>query len=131
LKGNKFFLYFFVGLIIISIVLYQFNFISYIVFISFLVSYLLNLINTSLAIKLFDRSISGSNKSFLINVLGGMGIRIIFLLICILLIIKLLNIDKYIFIFTFFIIYFFLLISEIVYYNTKLNLKKINANNGN
>ena len=131
MKGNKFFLYFFVGLIIISIVLYQFNFISYIVFISFLVSYLLNLINTSLAIKLFDRSISGSNKSFLINVLGGMGIRIIFLLICILLIIKLLNIDKYIFIFTFFIIYFFLLISEIVYYNTKLNLKKINANNGN
>ncbi len=131
MKINKFLAYFFVLVLIIPTILYWQKYISLNFFFPFVIAYLLNLVNTTVAIKLFDRSIHGTNKLFLVNVLGGMGIRIIFLLISILLIIKLLNIDKYLFIFTFFIIYFFLLVAEIFYYNTKLKLKKINVDNGN
>lgn len=131
MKKNKFFELFFISVLFVAAVFYFMGIISATMLLPFSVAYILNLLNTFTAIKLFDRSINGSNKSFLINVLGGMGIRILFLLISILLIIKVLNIDKYIFIFTFFIIYFFLLVAEIVYYNTKLKLKKINVDNGN
>mgnify|MGYP000894051224 FL=1 len=131
MKKNKFFELFFISVLFVAAVFYFMGIISAAMLLPILVAYILNLLNTFTAIKLFDRSINGSNKSFLINVLGGMGIRILFLLISILLIIKVLNIDKYIFIFTFFIIYFFLLVAEIVYYNTKLKLKKINVDNGN
>lgn len=129
IKTNKYLTLFLITLFIVFVLLWLLGLIIKSTFYVFTIAYLLNIVNTLLAIKLFDRSIKGSNKLFLINVLGGMGLRILFLLICILLIIKLLNIDKYLFIFTFFIIYFILLVFEIVYYNLKLKIKKINVDN--
>ncbi len=129
IKTNKFLKSFLITLLVVFVLLWLLGLISKGTFYVFAISYVLNLLNTVVAVKLFDRSIKGTNKLFLINVLGGMGLRILFLLICIFLVIKLLNIDKYIFIFTFFIIYFILLIFEIVYYNLKLKIKKINVDN--
>ncbi len=76
---------------------------------------LLNLINLFIAYFLFKNSVGKSGNTFVAFNLGGIGIRMIFLLISIALIIKFLKIDKYAFILVFFLIYFILLSLEVAY----------------
>ncbi|MFH1040184.1 MAG: hypothetical protein V1773_03195 [bacterium] len=121
IKNNKFLLIFFSILVIVFVSLYSFNIISKAYFFVFVLVLSLNLINSTFALFLFNRSFKKGNQAFLINVLGGMGARMFFLLISIIIILKFLNIDKYQFIFTFFISYFFLLTYEIFYYTKKIN----------
>lgn len=123
IKSNKIFIGFSVILIVIVLVMRIFNVISYSIFISAGLAIILNFVNTIAAIGLFDKSFKKNNKIFLINVLGGMGVRILFLLLLIFIILKTLNIEKYQFIFTFFILYFLLLFYEIFYYTKKINKK--------
>ncbi len=76
---------------------------------------LLNLINLFAAYFLFKKSIGKSGNTFVAFNLGGIGLRMVFLLISIALIIKFLKIDKYAFILVFFLIYFILLSLEVGY----------------
>ncbi len=76
---------------------------------------LLNLINLFVAYFLFKKSIGKSGNTFVMFNLGGIGLRMVFLLISIALIIKFLKIDKYAFILVFFLIYFILLSLEVGY----------------
>jgi len=122
-KINSYLLIFLTILLIVFSLLYVFNVIDKIFFMAFVTGYLLNLVNTFLAMYLFKKAINRENKLFLINVLGGMVGRMFFLLISIIIILKFLNIDKLRFIFTFFILYFFLLVFEIIYYTKVINNK--------
>jgi hypothetical protein len=83
----------------------------------------LNLLNSAFAILFFELSFNKSNKDFFVMNLGGMGLRIFFLLIAVFLFIKFLNIDKIAFILLFFIFYFILLIVEINHFRLKANSK--------
>lgn len=81
----------------------------------------LNLLNSAFAILFFELSFNKSNKDFIVMNLGGMGLRIFFLLIAVFLFIKFLNIDKIDFILLFFIFYFILLVIEINHFRLKVN----------
>ncbi len=83
----------------------------------------LNLFNTFLALLLFQLSYKGNNKNFLIMNLGGMGARLFLVAMSVFIFFKFLNIDKYGFIFTFFIFYFVLLIIEVDFFRRKAELK--------
>jgi len=122
-KINSYLLIFLTILLIVFSLLYVFNVIDKIFFMAFVTGYLLNLVNTFLAMYLFKKAINRENKLFLINVLGGMVGRMFFLLISFIIILKFLIIDKLRFIFTFFILYFFLLVFEIIYYTKVINNK--------
>lgn len=76
----------------------------------------LNLINAFVAVRLFKLSYKSGAKSFLIYNLGGLGFRLIIIIICIIVVIKFLNIDEYGFILVFFLFYFVSLIFEILFY---------------
>ena len=76
----------------------------------------LNLINAFAAVRLFKISYKSGAKSFMIYNLGGLGVRLIILMICIVLVIKFLNIDEYGFILVFFLFYFISLIFEVLFY---------------
>ncbi len=80
---------------------------------------LLNVINISAALLLFGKSYDASNKKFLISNLGGLGMRLVFLLALILITLKFLNIDEYGFILAFFIFYFFAISFEIAFFISK------------
>ncbi len=77
----------------------------------------LNVINSILALSLFDLSKNKNTQIFIIANLGGIGIRLFFLLITLIIVIKFLIIDTYAFILVFFIFYFILLIFEIWYFS--------------
>ena len=81
---------------------------------------LLNFLNSFFAFMAFEISYKQNNQIFLIMNLGGMGIRLLFLLIGVLIIIKFLNIDEYGFISLFFIFYFILLTFEIYFLSSKV-----------
>ncbi|GEM_PF-3295881 len=83
----------------------------------------LNLINFLIAFGLFAYSVDKSTNAFIKITLFSIVFRIGILLIGVIIIIKLLNIDKTAFIFTFFIIYFIFLLFEIVYYKHRLTQK--------
>ncbi len=80
---------------------------------------LLNLINLFAAYFLFKKSIGKSGNTFVAFNLGGIGLRMVFLLISIALIIKFLKIDKYAFILVFLIFYIISLVYEIKHFNSK------------
>ncbi len=77
---------------------------------------LLNIINISTAIILFNIGSKKSNKKFLILNFGGMLIRLLLLLSSIIIFIKLLNVHTIGFISVFFVFYFIYLIFEINYF---------------
>ena len=83
----------------------------------------LNLINFLIAFGLFIFSVGKSNNDFIKITLFSIVVRITILLIGVIIIIKMLNIDKSAFIFSFFIIYFIFLLFEIVYYKHRLTQK--------
>lgn len=102
--------------LIILIVLLLLNITSVLFFLSSILAAGLNLLNAFAAVKLFQISYKKGSSSFLIYNLGGLGIRLMGLLVVFLIIIKFLNIDKYAFIFIFFLFYFISLILEVFFY---------------
>ncbi len=100
--------------------LYQFEIIGKTTFSSGAFAIILNFINTAVAKYSYDYSYTKSNKIFMMFTLGGMFLRLIFLLVTILILLMFLNIDKYAFILIFFMFYFVLLIFEIIQYKTKV-----------
>lgn len=96
--------YFFIGLKIVSLIL------GY----SILVAIAISIINFILAMFAFQYSYKKSNKTFLIVNIGGMGARIMLVLVSVLISIKFLKVDLVGFIFTLFIWYILLLIFEIL-----------------
>ncbi len=104
-----------ISLIILVILLFL-NIISLLFFTSSLLAAGLNLLNAFVAVKLFQISYKKGSSSFLIYNFGGLGIRLMGLLVVFLIIIKFLNIDKYAFIFIFFLFYFISLILEVFFY---------------
>lgn len=84
----------------------------------------LNLVNILAAYLLFDKSFGKTNKTFLIYNLGGMGLRLFFLLISIFLLLYFLNLDVYGFIFVFFVFYFLFLFLEVRFFVKKIDENK-------
>ncbi len=101
---------------IVILVLNYFEIINELKFFSIIYAGILSLINVLAAVLLFRYSYKSRHSSFMIFNFGGLGVRVIFLLIAIVLVIKLLNIDKYAFILVFFLFYFISLSLEVVYY---------------
>lgn len=106
---------FIVGYIIIGLLLNN-GFITYDFFIAALYAGGLNLVNVVIALVLFEKFKNESNSLFMMATLGGMTVRLFFLLGAILLLIKVLNVDKYGLILVFFVYYFCLLLVEIGYF---------------
>lgn len=117
-------IYLYLSVFIIIAILYFTKTIASKFLFSAILAGIINLINAFAAVKLFQLSYKKGGSSFLIYNLGGLGIRLISLLIIFLLIIKLLNIDEYAFIFIFFLFYFISLILEVFFYiKYKENIK--------
>jgi hypothetical protein len=111
------FLYAFVYIIIF--LLYFLNTVSSQFLISSIYAGIINLINSYFAVKLFNESFKSGNQKFLIYNLGGLGIRLLVLMVVFVLIIKFLNIDYYGFILVFFLFYFNSLIFEVLFFLKK------------
>jgi hypothetical protein len=75
------------------------------------------------AVKLFNISYKKGASSFMIYNLGGLGLRLMVLLVIFVLVIKFLNIDEYGFILIFFLFYFISLIFEVIFYINKTQNK--------
>ncbi|MAT58446.1 MAG: hypothetical protein CMF23_10790 [Ignavibacteriae bacterium] len=103
------------GIITIAL-LYFFQIIDQLFLNSAIYAILFNIINFVAAVYLFKSSLGKSNNTFLIKNLGGMGLRLIILLLVIFISLKFLNIDRYGFILVFFIFYFVYLILEINFF---------------
>jgi hypothetical protein len=84
----------------------------------------LNLINLFLAMLLFNISKNRSNQLFLLLNLGGMGVRVVFLLFTFTLSLIFLEIDKYAFILVFLIFYSVSILFEVKHFNSKKDEKK-------
>lgn len=126
IKTAKIISIFYVIIYLSAYIMYKSDIISELFLFSTIYAGVLNLLNSVAAFFLFKYSFGKSNNIFLIANLGGMGVRLLFLLIAVFIFIKFLNIDKYGFILTFFIFYFFLLIFEINYFKNKVEKKGIN-----
>jgi len=85
----------------------------------------LNMINLSIALSLYNFSKSKSNQIFLLVNLGGMGVRIFFLLITFTLSLIFLEIDKYAFILVFLIFYSMSIVFEVKHFNSKKEKTKV------
>ncbi len=88
----------------------------------------LNIVNIFLALFLFEKSIDSSHQKFMVFNLGGMLVRVFFLLILFIVIIKILKIDIYEFILVFFVFYFIQLIIEILHFAKYRELERDNGN---
>ncbi|MEE9431164.1 MAG: hypothetical protein V3V16_08995 [Melioribacteraceae bacterium] len=117
------FLFYLVSFILVSLLNYL-EVISQTFFLSALYAGAINISNTFLAAILYNRSYKSNHTIFMIFNFGGLGIRLFFLLISFILVIKFLNIDKYGFIFIFFIFYFVSLIIEVIFYSTSSEKNK-------
>ncbi len=109
---------------ILLIVLFYLNFISKLFLVSSIYAGILNLINSVIAVKLFNISYKKKASSFMIYNLGGLGIRLLLLLIVFVIVIKFLNIDEYGFILIFFLFYFSSLIFEVIFYINRTQNKR-------
>jgi len=118
-KNSRQALLVFLFLYLIILILVVSNVISFWSFLSTIYAGVLILLNFTAATFLYKLSFNKQNKIYLLFNLGGMGIRIAFLLISIVLVIKFLKIDKYAFILVFFIFYFIALIFELRYVLSK------------
>ena len=103
--------------------LYFNNTISQLFFVSSIYAGILNLINSFAAVKLFNISYKKGASSFMIYNLGGLGLRLMVLLVIFVIVIKFLNIDEYGFILIFFLFYFISLIFEVIFYINKTQNK--------
>ncbi len=112
-KNLKFPIGFFILTIIVIYLLNSFEIISIIARNSILYACLVSFINFLVFILLAEFSFKKSNKTFLLYNLGGMGLRVLMMLVLVFLIIKFLEVDEFKFIFVFFLLYILLLIYEI------------------
>ena len=105
--------------------LYNFGVIDFSFLYSAIIAGILNVVNSLLAILLFEYSYKKGGNVFLLANLGGMGARMIFILVSILIIMKFFTINEIAFLLIFFIIYFILLSSEVFYFHKKTKNKNI------
>lgn len=109
--------YLYIPLIIISYVLYLSAIIDQRTFVSIFTALFLNLINLFAALLFYYLSINRSNQLFMLLNIGGMGVRVFFLLFGVMMSLIFLEIDKYAFIFIFLIFYITSMYAEIKYFN--------------
>jgi len=107
------------------VVLFFFDIIDYLFIYSSIIAGVLNLINTTIAIILFEYSHSRGNKIFLLANVGGIGLRMMLMLVSIIFIVKFLKIHEIGFLLIFFCIYFILLSSEVLYFHKKMKKQNI------
>jgi hypothetical protein len=82
------------------------------------------MINLFLVLVFYNFSKSKSNQVYMIINLGGMGVRILFLLFAVILTLIFLEIEKYAFILVFLIFYSLNIFIEIKHFNSTKNEKK-------
>ncbi len=110
-----FFIY--IPLILIVSVLKLSHTIEHTITLSFFSAIILNLLNLFTALFFYYLSINRSNQLFMLLNLGGMGVRVFFLLIGFIIALIFLEIDKYAFILVFLILYSLSIFIEIKYYH--------------
>ncbi|NOX64440.1 MAG: hypothetical protein GXO85_01265 [Chlorobi bacterium] len=110
-------IFIYIPLIIIILILKLTSVVDQTTFISIIAALLLNLFNLSAALLLYFLSINRSNQVFMMLNLGGMGVRVLLLLIGFLIALIFLEIDKYAFIFVFLILYSLSIFIEIKYFH--------------
>ncbi len=93
--------------------------------VSMFLALFLNLVNLFLALLFYDISKNKSNQLFLLLNLGGMGVRVMFLLITFTSCLIFLEIDKYAFILVFLIFYSIGIFFEVKHFNSKKDDKKL------
>ena len=121
-KINRTTFYIYIPLIIISYVLNLTAVIDHKTFVSIFTALFLNLINLFAALLFYYLSINRANQVFMLLNIGGMGVRIFFLLFGVMMSLIFLEIDKYAFIFIFLIFYSISIYIEIKYFY-KVNQK--------
>jgi len=121
-KINRTTFYIYIPLIIISYVLNLTAVIDHKTFVSIFTALFLNLINLFAALLFYYLSINRSNQVFMLLNIGGMGVRVFFLLFGVMMSLIFLEIDKYAFIFIFLIFYSVSIYIEIKYFY-KVNQK--------
>lgn len=121
-KINRTTFYIYIPLIIISYVLNLTAVIDHKTFVSIFTALFLNLINLFAALLFYYLSINRSNQVFMLLNIGGMGVRVFFLLFGVMMSLIFLEIDKYAFIFIFLIFYSISIYIEIKYFY-KVNQK--------
>ena len=84
----------------------------------------LNMLNLFFALLLYNLSKSRSTQIFMLLNLGGMGVRVLFLLFTFTLSLIFLEIDKYAFILVFLIFYSVSIAFEVKHFNSKKDEKK-------
>ena len=104
---------------IITYLLKIFDIINISIELSIFLALFLNIINLFIALLLYNFSKKSSNQTFLLFNLGGMGVRIFFLLISFTLSLIFLEIDKYAFILVFLIFYSMSIVFEVRHFNSK------------
>ena len=110
----------------VAIILYFLSIISELILLSVTYAGLLNIINFTAATFAFNWTLKKNNKKFLIFNLGGMGVRLFFLLLGVFILLKFLKIDFYAFILIFFVFYFIFLIVEVYnFHKTIESVKRI------
>jgi hypothetical protein len=80
-----------------------------------IVSGILGTVNIVISFIILTVSYDKDIKGFMVNYFGGMGIRLLFLLLTIFLILKFMRIDIFVFILSLFVLYFIFQILEIYY----------------
>ncbi len=110
---------------IITYLLKIFDIINITIELSIFLALFLNIINLFLALLLYNISKNRSNQTFLLLNLGGMGVRIFYLLISFTLSLIFLEIDKYAFILVFLIFYSMSIVFEVKHFNSKKEEKKV------
>ena len=93
-------------------------------FISIFVAILLNLANLFVALLFFHLSKKRSNQLFMLLNLGGMGVRVFFLLLGFSMVLIFLEIDKYAFILVFLILYSVSIYTEIKFFYNEVQKKR-------
>jgi len=91
--------------------------------ISVFLALFINIINLFLALMFHNISKNKSNQIFMILNLGGMGLRVFFVIITFTLSLIFLEIDKYAFIFVFLIFYSLSIFLEVKHFNSKSEKK--------
>ena len=108
--------YIYIPLIIISYLFKLTAVINHTMFVSIFTALFINLINLFTALLFYHLSINRSNQVFMLLNLGGMGARVFFLLIGVMMSLIFLEIDKYAFILVFLIFYSVSITTEIKYF---------------
>ena len=116
-KIIKTLLYIYLPSLVAVFILCHISLISFEIYLSAISAILINFINLSAALFLYHLSINRSNQIFMILNLGGMGVRVFFMLLSFVLILIFLEIDTIAFILVFLIFYSLSMVIEIKYFN--------------